>query len=108
MLVRFRKSGTPKGEKNRAVRFVSAVAIADPEGRTLSVSMGVCEGTISTEPRGQSGFGYDPIFVPNGFELSFAQLGPEIKNRISHRAQALKAAREYLIRLFSVHSLDTV
>jgi XTP/dITP diphosphohydrolase len=86
---------------NRAARFVSAVAIADQEGQILNVSMGGCEGTISTGPHGESGFGYDPIFVPNGFELSFAQLGPEIKNRISHRAQALAGAREYLARLFS-------
>jgi XTP/dITP diphosphohydrolase len=87
---------------NRAARFVSAVAIADEEGQILNVSTGVCEGRISTEPRGEYGFGYDPIFVPNGFELSFAQLGPEIKNRISHRAQALARARPYLERHFSM------
>lgn len=50
---------------------------------------GVCEGRISRTPAGAGGFGYDPLFVPEGFEQSFAQLGEEVKNKISHRSRAL-------------------
>lgn len=57
---------------------------------------GTCEGRIRFEPSGAGGFGYDPLFVPNGFHESFAQLGEEIKNGISHRANALAKLRERL------------
>jgi XTP/dITP diphosphohydrolase len=59
---------------------------------------GACEGRIDLSPRGQGGFGYDPLFVPNGFELSFAELGEAVKNRISHRARALAGLKSALIR----------
>ena len=51
---------------------------------------GVCEGRIIFAPRGQNGFGYDPLFVPDGFEQTFAELGDEVKNKLSHRAKALQ------------------
>lgn len=57
---------------------------------------GVCEGRILFEPRGVAGFGYDPLFLPAGLERSFAELGEEVKNRISHRAKALAKVREAL------------
>jgi len=84
---------------NRSARFVCAVAIANADGSLLSVSTGTCEGRIVTSPRGSGGFGYDPIFVPNGFEMTFAELPAEVKNQISHRARAFEAAREFLRRL---------
>ncbi len=87
------------GETNRAARFVSAIGIADKEGAILNLSVGTCTGRIAFDPRGASGFGYDPVFIPNGYELSFAELNPEIKNQISHRARALVQAREYLVGL---------
>ncbi len=59
---------------------------------------GECPGRILEAPVGEDGFGYDPIFAPEGYEESFAQLGAEIKNRISHRARALAAFREELER----------
>ena len=80
----------------RSARFVSAVAIASHKGQILNVSVGTCDGHIGFEPRGHVGFGYDPIFIPIGYERTFAELKPEIKNRISHRARALLGAREFL------------
>lgn len=77
------------GSRNRRARFVCAIAIADADGTVVNVSEGICEGTISFEPRGSSGFGYDPLFVPEGYEQTFAELSDEVKNRISHRARAL-------------------
>lgn len=80
----------------RSARFVSAVAIASSEGQILNVSVGTCDGHIGFAPRGSVGFGYDPIFIPIGYEQTFAELKPEIKNQISHRARALLTAREFL------------
>jgi XTP/dITP diphosphohydrolase len=83
----------------RSARFVSAVAIASSEGQILNVSVGTCDGQISFAPRGSGGFGYDPIFIPIGYEQTFAELKPEIKNGISHRARALSGARRFLVTL---------
>lgn len=83
-------------EPMRSARFVSAVAIADREGEILNVSVGRCDGHLAFAPRGSEGFGYDPIFIPVGYEQTFAELKPEIKNRISHRARALLGTREFL------------
>ncbi len=94
-----------EGVTERGARFVAAIAIAEP-GRTkdntlsqserVQVVMGQCEGNIIYEPQGDSGFGYDPIFVPVGYNKTFAELGEEIKNRISHRSKALRLALELL------------
>ena len=81
----------------RQARFVCAVAIAIPDGKVLNVAEGVCNGTIIFEERGSNGFGYDPLFVPDGFHETFAELSDAIKNRISHRALALLKTREFLI-----------
>ena len=80
----------------RSARFVSAVVIADAKGEILKISIGRCEGRIALAPRGAEGFGYDPLFIPDGYDLTFAELKPEIKNQISHRARALTRARAYL------------
>jgi XTP/dITP diphosphohydrolase len=84
---------------DRRARFVAAVAIARPDGRVVNVSEGICEGTIIFEPRGTSGFGYDPLFIPNGYDQTFAELADDIKNRISHRARALMQTRDSLDHL---------
>ena len=81
---------------DRTARFVSAVAIANPASLILSVSIGVCEGRIANAPRGQNGFGYDPVFIPNGYDKSFGELSAEVKNEISHRARALKGTLNFL------------
>ena len=87
------------GDMDRRARFVSVVAIADGDGRVLNVSEGVCEGTIAFAPRGEGGFGYDPLFVPGGYDQTLAELPEAVKNRISHRARALMGAREFLSKL---------
>lgn len=88
------------GNKQRRARFVSVVAITDPDGRVLNVSEGICEGTIASAPRGTGGFGYDPLFVPDGYEQTFAELPSDLKNRISHRGIALIKTANFL-RSFS-------
>ncbi len=76
------------GDQTRRARFVCAIAIADDNGEILATSEGICEGRIASNPRGLGGFGYDPLFVPNGFDSTFAELDEAIKQKISHRARA--------------------
>lgn len=82
--------GVPKSK--RKAKFVCTIAIADRNG-IVDVARGECRGWISFIPRGRSGFGYDPIFVYPRYNKTFAELGPKIKNRVSHRFKALKKAR---------------
>lgn len=77
-------------------RFISVLAIANGDGKIIHVSTGTCEGRIAEAPRGTNGFGYDPVFIPDGFDRTFAELQTEVKNRISHRARALSGAAEFL------------
>ncbi len=88
------------GARDRSARFVCVVAIYEPGAEEAQLFRGVCEGTIAEEPRGDNGFGYDPVFVPEGHAESFAQLPTAVKQRISHRARALAEARAYLLRRF--------
>lgn len=90
-------SDTPAGK--RSARFVSAVAIASGKGQVLNVSLGVCEGRIDFVSSGLRGFGYDPVFIPHGYDKSFGELESATKNQISHRARALSDAREFLLTL---------
>jgi XTP/dITP diphosphohydrolase len=87
-------------DSERRARFVSVIAIADDAARLIRLFTGTCEGRIAHEPRGQGGFGYDPVFVPDGYEQSFGELPAEIKQTISHRARALRAAQTFLSELF--------
>ena len=80
-----------EGATNRQARFIAAIAVVHPNSEP-KVVLGVCEGHIRHDPVGESGFGYDPVFVPDGYHQTFAELGEEIKNRISHRAKALEQA----------------
>jgi XTP/dITP diphosphohydrolase len=84
------------GAEDRRARFVAVVAIANANGEVLNVSEGICEGTITFAPRGDGGFGYDPLFVPDGYSQTFAELSDDIKNRISHRALALINTKKFL------------
>lgn len=85
------------GQTNRKACFrtVISLIIDDVEHQFE----GKVDGTIAKEKHGTEGFGYDPIFIPEGYDKSFAQLGEEIKNQISHRARAVKKLAEYLERL---------
>jgi len=87
---------SPVKSAERTARFVSVIAIADRAGAILNVSQGVCEGRIAVTPRGRNGFGYDPVFIPRGFDQTFAELPPLLKNRISHRGKALAAVTNFL------------
>jgi XTP/dITP diphosphohydrolase len=82
----------------RDARFVCEIALALPDGR-LFRARGECAGRIAREPRGEKGFGYDPVFWVPEYGCTMAEVGPRVKNRISHRAQALKALRELLTSL---------
>jgi XTP/dITP diphosphohydrolase len=86
-------------DTNRRARFVAVVAISTPGGEVLNVSEGICEGTITFAPRGTGGFGYDPLFIPDGYDETFAELPDAVKNLISHRARALMRTREFLSQL---------
>lgn len=86
-------------DPERTARFRCVVAVASPEGR-VEVAGGACSGKIAFAPRGSSGFGYDPVFVPEGYDRTFAELGPETKNAISHRARALRAVLPVIRELF--------
>ncbi len=77
------------GVENRRARFVCVLAVASPEGRIETVE-GQVVGRIAQIPQGTRGFGYDPIFIPDGYEKTFAQLPAETKNKLSHRGDALR------------------
>jgi XTP/dITP diphosphohydrolase len=85
-------------EDGRRARFRCVVALAR-NGNLLGTFEGIVEGTIANEPRGNSGFGYDPIFIPEGFEQTFGELPAEVKNTISHRAKAIRALADRLLHL---------
>lgn len=87
------------GDTQRRARFVCAVAIASPVAEVTDIFTGQCTGKISHSSRGLNGFGYDPVFIPDGYEQTFGELPKEIKLRISHRFRALKSARNFLIGL---------
>lgn len=84
-----------KGKENRRARFVCVIAIA-ANGEVIETFEGEVTGTILEAPRGENGFGYDPVFQPDGFDKSFAELTQEEKNRISHRANAYAKALEFV------------
>lgn len=88
-----------KDKTDRTAKFVTAICCILPGGRILR-TRGECAGRILTEPMaGDGGFGYDPVFCPEGYEQSFAVLGQAVKNQISHRARALAAFRKELEKL---------
>lgn len=84
------------GIENRRAHFTCAIALVAPDG-TRHNAIGRCNGRIAESASGANGFGYDPLFVPDGYSLSFAALGESVKNTISHRARALAAVRELIV-----------
>lgn len=81
-------------EENRAAAFVCTIALVGPDGEASFT--GIWAGRVATEEHGEHGFGYDPVFIPEGFEVTAAQLEPEVKNSMSHRALALEQLASYL------------
>ena len=92
---------TGSKEDERRARFRCVLAHAR-DGRILGIFQGIVEGTIADQARGERGFGYDPIFIPEGFKQTFAQLPAEVKDSISHRARAIRSLRAEL----DAHSAD--
>jgi XTP/dITP diphosphohydrolase len=88
-----------KDEPNRQAQFVCAVAIARPDGAIALQSEGVCRGEILSSPRGNGGFGYDPIFYVPEKQLTFAEMTPDLKRSISHRGKAIEALLPQLRKL---------
>lgn len=82
--------------ENRTARFVSVITMVYPNGRKI-VARGECEGHMIYQPKGSNGFGYDPLFVPVGYDRTFAELSGTEKNQISHRAIALQNLRKKLM-----------
>ncbi len=92
-----REMGKGRRRKGRGAKFVCVIAIVYPSGKVRTVK-GICRGKIIHEMRGKHGFGYDPVFVPNGYKKTFAEMKPSMKNRISHRARALKKCYNIILR----------
>lgn len=86
-------------EEHRAAGFVCAAALVTPDGEEVC-ELGVWEGTLLTEPVGENGFGYDPIFLPNGERRSAAEMRPEEKNLVSHRTRAFTQLAPAISELF--------
>jgi XTP/dITP diphosphohydrolase len=87
------------GGENRTARFVCSIAIADPVGELVHSAEGICNGTIAQKPSGKGGFGYDPLFIPDGYENTFGELPEAVKQKISHRFRAFEQIIPFL-RLF--------
>ncbi len=85
-----------KGITNREAQFRTAICLI--EGGEEHLFEGLVKGKIIEEKRGEAGFGYDPVFVPDGYDQTFAELGEDIKNQISHRARAVEKLCDYLTK----------
>ena len=84
-----------KGESNRKANFTCVIALASPDG-IIGTAEGKVFGTIAEEPYGNGGFGYDPVFIPEGFDKTFAEMDLAMKNKISHRSRAVLKLKEFL------------
>ena len=93
LLAMMRDSGTD----NRRARFVCAMALANDRGEVIHSVQADCAGRIAHEPRGTNGFGYDPVFIPDDFDLTFGELSDDVKGSISHRAKAAELIIRYLL-----------
>lgn len=87
--------------EHRGARFICAAALASPDGTVDVVEEGTLEGTLLPEPRGEGGFGYDPILQPVGMDVSCAELSSTEKNAISHRGNAFRALLPHIVKALS-------
>jgi XTP/dITP diphosphohydrolase len=84
---------------NKNASFICVLALAFPDNDEVLTFRGECKGTLIWPPQGKDGFGYDPFFVPHGYNQTFAQMSPDEKNAISHRARAIENLVKYLKKL---------
>jgi len=84
------------GKTTRRARFVCSMAVSSPAGEILCTADGICDGMIAPSPRGMGGFGYDPLFVPDGFQQTFGELDSIVKQKISHRSMAFEQIIPFL------------
>ncbi len=94
--------------KERRARFISCIAVVFPGIEEPLVYEGRCSGVIALKPSGMSGFGYDPIFIPDGYDKTFSELGDRVKTKISHRALAIKGIAEMLIPVLQYYAVRTM
>lgn len=85
-----------KDTHNRKAKFVCCMTLVNSDGEIIHVTKGECHGQIIKEQKGINGFGYDPIFMPDGYNLTLAEMSEDEKNEISHRGRALRAMIEYI------------
>ncbi len=90
-----------QNEPNRNARFKTVIAFIPPDGKEIFFE-GIINGTIGMTPKGDQGFGYDPVFLPEGYDISFAEMDPVLKNKISHRSRAFEKFITYLNKNFTV------
>ncbi len=83
-------------DASRAARFICVIAMHKPGESSTHLFTGECRGSISAEPRGHNGFGYDPLFIPNDYDNTFGELSDEVKKELSHRGRALAQVRDHL------------
>lgn len=88
----------------RNARFVCALAFCSPDETVVKITNGTCEGQIGFEPKGANGFGYDPVFIPDGFDKTFGELSSDIKQKISHRANALASFSEFFLDFLAIQT----
>ncbi len=86
------------GVNDREAQFRTVLCLVDPEHQQVKFFEGTVKGQIALQPSGTAGFGYDPIFIPSGYQQTFAELGMDVKNQISHRRQALEQLKNYLAK----------
>lgn len=86
----------------RKACFKCVIAVAD-KGKVIGIAEGKCEGKIGIESKGENGFGYDPVFTPDGYKETFAEISPARKNKISHRSRALLQAKKIISKYLSLY-----
>ena len=88
-----------EGTENRKAHFICVMTLISPDGNVAFACEGICSGSIINEAKGTNGFGYDPVFLPDGYTKTIAELPEDEKNRISHRSRALNQIIDYLSNL---------
>ena len=84
------------GQENRKAKFVCYMTLVDKDGNTIHTTKGECHGQIIKERKGSNGFGYDPIFMPDGYDITLAKMSEDGKNKISHRGKALTQMLKFI------------